>query len=596
MGFDSNPAFRFDSFSPDVHMESTLTYSCSSMSLGALLVVLGGSVSIGSAQDQYSPPPGYYAGATGTGLTLKSQLSAAMSAGHIQRTYGDFRNSAALHDQDPDILSHILLVYNRASVTAQWDSGQTWNREHVWPQSRQPGSASNSSRGNLGDPHALLPANPSINSSRGNKPYGNPDTTGNFGSLGTFYFPGDADKGDVARSLFYSDTRYGSTGMSLVNGVPSGNQMGDLASLIAWNYLDVPDTFERRRNHVIYSTALNPSFHTNNRNAYVDHPEFVWSVYVDQMNDTTLWFGDLEPADGASTIDLSFNALVGDTIDPMSFVLNKSGDAGTYYRVDASDGLNSSINGAFNAFAMSTSALNQSITLGFDPSLTATTGEFLGDLRVDNLDVTTQGGIGNGANDIDDIIFVTLDVFNPGDGSFDAGSDVNTLNLDLGTITMGGGAIAQSFSFFNITPGGMFGAPIDIDLISGTGDTGSLTTDFSPVNSLNPSGASPFNAILDDQAQGAFSATYTFRVFNDRSLFSAGVGIEDLTLVLSGVVQGGGGCAVDFNNDGELNFFDVSLFLSLFTAGDPAADLNGDTQFNFFDVSMFLNEFAAGCP
>ena len=47
---------------------------------------------------------------------------------------------------------------------------------------------------------------------------------------------------------------------------------------------------------------------------------------------------------------------------------------------------------------------------------------------------------------------------------------------------------------------------------------------------------------------------------------------------------------------GELNFFDVSAFLSAFNAMDPAADLNGDGMFNFFDVSAFLSAFNAGCP
>lgn len=52
----------------------------------------------------------------------------------------------------------------------------------------------------------------------------------------------------------------------------------------------------------------------------------------------------------------------------------------------------------------------------------------------------------------------------------------------------------------------------------------------------------------------------------------------------------------DFEPDGELNFFDVSAFLSAFTAMDAAADLNDDGDWNFFDVSDFLSAFSAGCP
>ncbi|MFG0245622.1 MAG: family 16 glycosylhydrolase [Phycisphaerales bacterium JB052] len=47
---------------------------------------------------------------------------------------------------------------------------------------------------------------------------------------------------------------------------------------------------------------------------------------------------------------------------------------------------------------------------------------------------------------------------------------------------------------------------------------------------------------------------------------------------------------------GELNFFDVSAFLSAYSAQDNAADINADGAFNFFDVSEFLTIYNAGCP
>jgi len=55
-------------------------------------------------------------------------------------------------------------------------------------------------------------------------------------------------------------------------------------------------------------------------------------------------------------------------------------------------------------------------------------------------------------------------------------------------------------------------------------------------------------------------------------------------------------CEADFTGDGVLDFFDVSAFLSAFSAGDPLADFTGDGQFNFFDVSAFLGAYALGCP
>ncbi|MBO6514490.1 MAG: hypothetical protein JJ974_11045 [Phycisphaerales bacterium] len=46
----------------------------------------------------------------------------------------------------------------------------------------------------------------------------------------------------------------------------------------------------------------------------------------------------------------------------------------------------------------------------------------------------------------------------------------------------------------------------------------------------------------------------------------------------------------DLNCDGEVDFFDISLFLT------NQVDYNGDTVFDFFDISLFLSEFLKGCP
>ncbi len=55
-------------------------------------------------------------------------------------------------------------------------------------------------------------------------------------------------------------------------------------------------------------------------------------------------------------------------------------------------------------------------------------------------------------------------------------------------------------------------------------------------------------------------------------------------------------CPADFNDDGQLDFFDISAFLIAFNAGDISADLSNDGLLNFFDISTFLQEFTAGCP
>ena len=56
------------------------------------------------------------------------------------------------------------------------------------------------------------------------------------------------------------------------------------------------------------------------------------------------------------------------------------------------------------------------------------------------------------------------------------------------------------------------------------------------------------------------------------------------------------GCPGDLNGDGNLNFFDVSAFLTMYQNQHPQADLSGDGLFNFFDVSAFLVAYQGGCP
>jgi hypothetical protein len=55
-------------------------------------------------------------------------------------------------------------------------------------------------------------------------------------------------------------------------------------------------------------------------------------------------------------------------------------------------------------------------------------------------------------------------------------------------------------------------------------------------------------------------------------------------------------CDADFNGDGVLNFFDVSVFLGAYNSGNLEADLNTDGRLDFFDISTFLSLYTQGCP
>ena len=55
-------------------------------------------------------------------------------------------------------------------------------------------------------------------------------------------------------------------------------------------------------------------------------------------------------------------------------------------------------------------------------------------------------------------------------------------------------------------------------------------------------------------------------------------------------------CPADLTGEGDLNFLDVSAFITAFGMQDPVADFTGEGSFNFLDVSAFLAAFGEGCP
>lgn len=388
---------RLDALLNERPANDTIQVFCNMLSRNFTFTVAVALCTQTTAFSQYDAPSTYYSGATGTGTTLKAQLRTIISSGAIDRSYDSARQALAITDRDPAIPANVILMYNRASVSGAWDGGSTWNREHIWPQSLL-GGADDS------DLFNLRPANPSINSSRGNKPFGTSSTSANasYGATGgsTYYYPGGPDRGDAARALFYMATRYASN-LTLVNGTPAGGQMGDLSSLLKWHYEDTPDTFERRRNHVIFSSAENPSYYQNNRNPYIDRPEYVWSAFGDNANDSRIHVAGY--ASGESVVvDLGRVMRNAPTPTPRAITLAKQGADPTYFSVTPGANVTSDTTGRYNAFGfgVGSRAINVGLNLG-----TTTTGLKSGSLTIDNLDIT-QSGAGTGSLDTDDTVVV----------------------------------------------------------------------------------------------------------------------------------------------------------------------------------------------
>lgn len=249
-------------------------------------------------------PAGYYSTATGTGYTLKTQLYNIIK-GHTDRGYAGLWTTYATSDRDNqyendntiiDIYSEnptgtdpytYILTTNQCGAYS--GEGSCYNREHIIPQSTF-GTAAPM----VSDAHFITPTDGKVNGQRSNFPHGmvtsptwislngsklgpNSNTGIAAGYTGTVFEPIDEFKGDIARMYFYFATRYENT----VAGYPFDmfNSTSDqvftatfLAILLAWDAQDPVSAREIARNNAIYARQ-------NNRNPYIDHPEYVQRVW-----------------------------------------------------------------------------------------------------------------------------------------------------------------------------------------------------------------------------------------------------------------------------------------------------------------------------
>lgn len=487
------------------------------------------SVSSVTPVDPYDPPAGYYSTATGTGAALKAQLNAIIDD-QVVFTYDQARAILQVTDEDPATPGNMLLVYNRVSLDTGtinpggdipgWDGGISWNREHTWADSR----GLDGGGPDYSDLHHLRPATPSVNSARGNKNFGGAYGAQPYGAVndgGAFWYPGDADAGMIARHEFYMATRYdgadaSTTDLELLPGDPSEAQgLGNLTRMVEWHYEAVPDEFERRRNQIIYAD------YQRNRNPYIDRPEYVWSVFVDQENDSQLYVGSAPAPDGASStsVDLGRVIVGGSTPAAQAVTLHRNGFDGTYFEVTASGGATSSLNGRYNAFAINTTGTAaQTLSVGLDTS-TALAGLTSGTVSIDNLDITTAGGTGRGANDATDSISVSLSVLDHAMPSFVTASTSTSVLLNFGTLTQGAPASVLSFDIFNRSGslGSLWTAGLDLDEISEVDAGAVFSTTLEPFLNLAAGSFRSATVSLSTAVVGSFSGSYLLS-FSDEDL------------------------------------------------------------------------------
>jgi len=287
-------------------------------------------------------PAGYYNTATGTGLTLKTNLkkiidnvSDGIPSEHLHSDQGyaalwTLYTHTAFRDNYYENDSSLLDIYSEnptgndpyiyANTTQQCGSysgeGDCYNREHLIPQSYFDGYATNPMKN---DPFFVVPSDGKVNGDRNNLPFGKVGTAtytsqngskrGNginsgyaLGYSGVVFEPIDEFKGDVARAFFYFATRYE---IDLANFYTSANastcqakNMFDgsigraftnpfLDILVKWHTDDPVSAKEIAINNDIYYN------HQSNRNPYIDHPEYVGIIWNSFLSNDSFDFENI---------------------------------------------------------------------------------------------------------------------------------------------------------------------------------------------------------------------------------------------------------------------------------------------------------------
>lgn len=231
-----------------------------------------------------------------TGDELFSRLNSLMGStckiASSSYNYGALRQAYVGVDRDLNTPGNIIGYYDGKTFAAIWDNGNTWNREHTWPQSK--GADKSIPMGY--DMQSVRPTNKSVNSSRGNTPYGestsyyNPDKFVHINNpdyrtenMGTY-------RGDAARVILYDYIVYGEAGghknhlyngqAQLLNKLGAYGVFESIHVLLKWHMQDPPSLTECVRNDGAQD-------YQGNRNPFIDFPELAIQIFLNNNSITT---------------------------------------------------------------------------------------------------------------------------------------------------------------------------------------------------------------------------------------------------------------------------------------------------------------------
>lgn len=190
----------------------------------------------------------------------------------ITISYTNTRDYFKYTDENPDNKGYVQMFYTHIEVKASsFSIGNTYNREHVWPQSL--GQSKDEPGGK--DLHHIRPSVEVLNSARGNLVYGNvshtTSTTVKYNNTvyayktSSAFEPMDDVKGDCARICFYYAIKYGYNLSVIVSD-------DTYKEILEWNRLDPISNVEINRNNYVQTLQ-------GNRNIFIDYPslaDIIW--------------------------------------------------------------------------------------------------------------------------------------------------------------------------------------------------------------------------------------------------------------------------------------------------------------------------------
>jgi len=516
-------------------------------------------------------PTTYYNSANGlTGYALKTELSTIITNGYNERTYGElltlyqtsdidvyYENDNTILDmysERPAGVDAYSYTFNQNCGATITNEGDCYNREHIFPQGffnqRQPMRS---------DAHHVVPSDGFVNGRRSNLPFGmvgtNPETTSNgskrgfsitTGFTGEVFEPIDEFKGDIARALLYFATRYeanfNDTTWDSSSASPNDPRDGTqnrwyeqwyINLLLDWHAQDPVSQKEIDRNNAVF-------VYQNNRNPYVDNPQWVTAIWSNAAIPTGSIFATL--TDTFTDVDNSNSATVGDIIS-YSYVITNLGSS-TLFNVTAIANF-----GTFtNPVQLGSIAPAQSLT---DPlgslsyTLTATDINTSCNCLRNKLVVSanfnaagTNGSLVINSDDPDNAANV--------DANGDSLPDDITTTLFPGTPPGGGGVATELFISEYIEGSGLNKA---IEIANYTGNTVNLS-DYSLQRDTNGIGTWSGAITLS----GSLATNDVF-VIAQSAANAAIVGQADLLV--------GSGTALDFNGNDPVGLFKNGVLLDI---------------------------------